>query len=354
MARQITTIEGLRLAAREIEVIARQAHRARRLDVMEYASQLMLGIPLPGQEIVSAHYQAQCCRLKGEYDTALKLSGRVVESGSHTYRTRAVLHIGTIYYDIGRFDEAFRFFVPSIQTAAGNDPLSWTQSLWMIANARVRQGDCKNALKVFEKIEPIVGFLSRNHPTLRCDFLNDIAFALGEAGRIEEGLRLVQVALSSPYAPRFPYWTDTRNELEAKREATPVLVHIDLPQENSSSPAQTGQRVDYSRDCDAAIAEHESHTAQACPELSPEPESQIVCLTVTALNERLIAAILERLNTVIFPFCNNDYLNRSRLAAPAAGARGRPAPLKSKRVDKTSVIPRGPPSVLNRRTTDCS
>jgi hypothetical protein len=216
----------------------------------------------------------------------------------------------------------------------------------MIANVRVRQGDCKNALKVFERIEPIVGFLSRNHPTLQCDFLNDTAFALGEAGRIEEGLRLVQLALSSPYAPRFPHWTDTKNELEAKREATPVLVHFDLPQENSSSPAQTEEGIAYNKDCDAAIAEPETRTARTCPETNSEPKPQLVCLTLTALNERLIVEIVERLNTVIFHFYTNDYLNPSRLAAPAAGARGRPARLKSKRVDKTTAIPRGPPACL--------
>jgi tetratricopeptide (TPR) repeat protein len=284
LERQVATLDGLRLAASELERIASYSYSSRRVEELEYASRLMLGIPVPGQQIVSAHYQSLCCRLRGEYEKSLEMSWRVAESPLAAYRTRAFLNIGNTHYDSGRIEQSLPFYAAVSQMAADDDPLRLAQALWMIANVRVRQGDCKNALKVFEKIEPIVRFLSRNHPTLQCDFLNDIAFALGEAGRIEEGLRLVQVALSSPYAPRFPYWTDTRNELEAKREATPVLVHIDLPQENSSSPAQTGQRVDY-----------------------------------------------------------NDYLNRSRLAAPAAGARGRPAPLKSKRVDKTSVIPRGPP-----------
>jgi tetratricopeptide (TPR) repeat protein len=346
LTRRIATVEELRLAAREIEMIARQAYSARRIEVLEYATQLMLDIPLPGQEIVSAHYQALCCWLKGDYARALTLSERVVESRVRAYRTKALLAIGTTYHRCGKTDEALPYFDATAQTALGKDPLSWTQALWMIANVRVRQGDCKNALKVFERIEPIVGFLSRNHPTLHCDFLNDTAFALGEAGRIEEGLRLVELALSSPCAPRFPHWTDTKNELEAKREATPVLVHIDLPQENASSPVQTEDRVEYNKNCDAAIAEHQTRTAQICPELNPEPERQIIGSTTTALNERLFPVILERLNTVIFRFYTNDYLNPSRSAAPAAGAHGRPASFKSKRVDKTSVIPRGPPRLL--------
>jgi hypothetical protein len=303
----------VRLTARKLELIARQAYNAKQIEELEYASQLMLGIPLPEQQIVSTHYQALSCRLKGEYEKSLELSWRVVESPLAAYRTRAFLNIGNVCYALGRIEQSLPFFVASSRTA-GNDCLSWAQSSWMIANARVRQGDYKDALTGFQCIEPIVHYLTRHNPILHCDFLNDVAFALGEAGRSAEGLRLCAIGLSSPYASFCPQLSETRSELEAKREATPVLVHIDLPQENTSSPAQSDECVDYSKD----------------------------------------SKIVERLNTVIFPFYSNDYLSPSRLAAPATCARGRLASPKSRRVDKTSVIPRGPPSVLNRRTTDCS
>jgi tetratricopeptide (TPR) repeat protein len=272
-------LDGLKKAAHQLEHIAKTAFRTRQIELLDHVTRLMQGLALPGQEIVSAYYRAHYIKQRGRYTEARALFQRVAERGAPSYRARALQCIGATYYHIGNIDEAVSFCVLADRVASQDDSLVKLRSHWMIANARVVQEDHRHALRMFRSLEPVVTWLSVGHPSLQGDFLNDIAFALGEAGRIEEGLQLVRVALSSPYAPRFPHWAETKNELEAKREATPVLVHIDLPQENSSSPTQTEQQADYNKVSDAAIGGHETRIAQTSPESNPEPASQIIWST---------------------------------------------------------------------------
>jgi hypothetical protein len=56
-------------------------------------------------------------------------------------------------------------------------------------------------------------------------------------GRIAEAKAASEVALASPYAPAYPNWAETRQELEAKRtSATPSVVAVNQTSEAIPAP----------------------------------------------------------------------------------------------------------------------
>jgi hypothetical protein len=68
-------------------------------------------------------------------------------------------------------------------------------------------------------------------PSDYCDYLNNLAYELGQVGRIEEARAAINVALRSPYADRFPDWHETAQEIETMRRRVflPLVFAIGAP-----------------------------------------------------------------------------------------------------------------------------
>ncbi|MFY9554042.1 MAG: hypothetical protein WAV47_04900, partial [Blastocatellia bacterium] len=102
----------------------------------------------------------------------------------------------------------------------------------------------KGSLLDFEKLWPLVYHVAKQHPFYFYLFHNGLAVELIEAGRIEEAEAACSVALSSPFASAYPEWSETRDEIAAKRQsATQSVVAINRPRE-----ADPSQRVEPQRE----------------------------------------------------------------------------------------------------------
>ncbi|HSO75934.1 MAG TPA: hypothetical protein VLU47_13955, partial [Blastocatellia bacterium] len=102
---------------------------------------------------------------------------------------------------------------------------------------RSLDGDHKGALDHFESLRPLVCQVAKRQPFYFYKYHNALAVELSETGRIEEAKVCSGIALASPFAHAYPEWSETRDEIAAKRtSATPSVVSINRPAEAPPSP----------------------------------------------------------------------------------------------------------------------
>jgi hypothetical protein len=243
LARSTYTIEGFQILGGQLAAIARHAYVARQMSAVEQATQLMLALPLSKQlESIARYYQALCTWRQGEVDNTRQFE-RALEESPPQYRARALQALGLTYHERGELDAALPFFLAAGRAAANCDLLTLVESQEMIAVVRSMHGDHKQALADLEGLFPLVRAVGKYYPASYYEFLNSLAVELGEVGRLAEAEAASAIALASPFAALHPYWTETRDELAAKRDsATPSVVAINRPTEAAPSPRAEPQR----------------------------------------------------------------------------------------------------------------
>jgi hypothetical protein len=87
----------------------------------------------------------------------------------------------------------------------------------MIAAIRGIQGDSKQAIDGLERTFPLIHLVGKSYPAFYYDCLNNFAVELAEGGRTAEAKAAINIALASPYASIYPVWSETRDEIEQKR-----------------------------------------------------------------------------------------------------------------------------------------
>ena len=226
LARRIYTIEGFQYLSRQLAAITRQAYLARQLDLEEQVSQIMLALPVSNEfRNLSLYYRANSLSRQGDFDKARQLFENLVEKGTPEYRASALQCIGATYFESGQPDTALPFYLSAGKVAAACDLLTLIKSQKMTAVVRSIHGEHKQALALLENLFPIVRAVGRYYPAAYYDFLNSFAVELGEVGRVDEAKAACSIALASPFAPAYPEWIETRDELEAKRtSATPSVI----------------------------------------------------------------------------------------------------------------------------------
>lgn len=222
----INRIESIEYTGRLLASLARKAQLARRIDVVRQATQLMLAMPLSEQlKGVAIFYQGIC--KQGDFESDRRLFERAAEKATPRYRARALECIGATLYHRGNIDEALPFYLAAGKASIDSDPLTLAESQKMIAVIRSIYGDHKHALNDLENLFPLVRVVSRHYPALYYDYLNSLAVEFGEVGRIAEAESAISVALLSPFALVYPEWSETREEIEQKRNY-PDLSHCFL------------------------------------------------------------------------------------------------------------------------------
>jgi hypothetical protein len=150
-----------------------------------------------------------------------------VEEATPQYKVRALQAIGATYYEQGEVDAALPFYIAARKAAVGCDLMTLIESQRMIAVVRSIHGDHKQALKDIENLFPLVRVVAKRYAPLYYSFLNSLAVELGEVGRADEAQAVCAITLASPFAQAYPEWSETRDELEAKRaHVTPSVVAI--------------------------------------------------------------------------------------------------------------------------------
>jgi tetratricopeptide (TPR) repeat protein len=222
------------------------AYILRDVDALEEASRVLMNLPVEAARQIGLYYHALAINRKGQRDEAETLLQAVAENAPVTYRARAIQTLGTNYNDEGWFDEALRFQVEAFRMASDRTAQGSQTALMAhleISHVRSDIGDHKGALAILENVSPLVHIVAEQKPFYFYLYHNELAIELGELGRIAEAKAALEIALASPYAPAYPNWGETRQELEAKRtSATPSVVAINRAPEADSSPQVEPQR----------------------------------------------------------------------------------------------------------------
>jgi hypothetical protein len=106
-----------------------------------------------------------------------------------------------------------------------------------ISFLRSDAGDHKGAFAILENISPLIHEVAKEKPFYFYLYHNELAIELGELGRLAEAEAASKVALASPYAPAYPNWAETSQELETKHtSATPSVVPVKQTSEAIPAP----------------------------------------------------------------------------------------------------------------------
>jgi hypothetical protein len=228
LARGLYIQEGFASLGRRLEAIASHAYVARQTEVMQEASSLMLALPLPKElHSVAQYYQAIYTLKQGDADKAQRIIGAIIDTASPTYQGKGLLSTGGIYVAQGKLEAGVPYFLAAAKTAGEQDIQTFATAQRMIAVVRSIYGDHRQAINDLERLFPLFRAIAKQYPTCYYDFLNSYAVELGEVGRISEAQNVCALTLRSPFITAYSEYTQTRDELEAKRTAaTPSVIAV--------------------------------------------------------------------------------------------------------------------------------
>ncbi|HEY3136596.1 MAG TPA: hypothetical protein VGL29_11270 [Blastocatellia bacterium] len=106
------------------------------------------------------------------------------------------------------------------------------------------EGNHRGAVALLETLFPLACSVRASQPHLYYDYLNSLAVELCEVERLEEARNVSKVVLASPFAPAYPEWQETREEIELKaRRASRWVVAIQRSEERGRRPESRRQKL---------------------------------------------------------------------------------------------------------------
>jgi hypothetical protein len=240
----------LEAIGRQLIDIARQARVSRRTDLVEIASQAVLSLPLSADiHNAGIFYAGYCQHQRGEVEDSRTIFGQVADSPALGFRERAIFELGTTYFRQGDINQALYFYIEAAKAAKCTDPMVYVQSIWMLAACSGISGDHRRASSDLEQLFPLVRSLSGKYPSLYFDYLNSLAVEFSEVGRVEEANKVIDDALASPFADRYPEWAETKREIAQKanegRKSPALIVAVPsaLPEAAPDATAQPSRNA---------------------------------------------------------------------------------------------------------------
>ena len=221
------------------------AQSFRQVEKVVELSQILVNNPIKEYQLIGQYYLVWSkCRDK-EYDAA---GLENIIDQTRTYKAQALLSRGTFEYYKQSGDTALYFYNEALK-ARPNISQYISISL-AIAVIKSLEGFHKLAVKDLERLLPIVKYAE---PKLYYDFLNSLAFELGEVGRKYEARNVIQHVLESPFIIAYPEWRETAEDLKepnrsfavlnptrprrrAKILSMPVIEHAELIEQDRPAP----------------------------------------------------------------------------------------------------------------------
>lgn len=224
----------------ELIRFAEQAFTMRDLNALEEVSRVLMNLPMDAARQIGTYYYALAINRKGHTDEATTLLQTVADKAPITYRARAIQTLGGIHHDLGQLNEALRFQLEVLRVASDENVHGLQPALmagFEISIIKSLDGDHRGALSSLRSLNPLVNLVAKQRPFYFYLYCSELAIELGELGHIAEAEATLSVALASPYAPAYPNWAETRQEIEAKRtSATPSFVPINQTSEVIPAP----------------------------------------------------------------------------------------------------------------------
>jgi tetratricopeptide (TPR) repeat protein len=239
LAQTVHSQELFVILTNELIQIAEQALVMRDLHALEEVGTILMSLPMEAAQQVGLYYHAFAIN-RSRRDQAERLLQTVADNGPITYRARAIQTLGGIHELSGELDEALRFQLEALRAASDKNAHGLQTTLMAhheISVIKSLDGDHKGALSSFRSFGPLVNLVAKQEPLYFYVYCSELAIELGELGHLVEAEATLEVALASPYASAYPEWSETRQELDAKRTAaTPSVVAINRTPEAPPSP----------------------------------------------------------------------------------------------------------------------
>ena len=230
----------IRLTGPKLVGLAEQAHAFRRMDIVEAASQALIGLTGSRDlEYVGMYYKGACIQRqeKGDLDQAARLLEEVAENGPPGYRMRALISLGLNAIIRADYRTALSFNREALNLNSRNRLLDYTTVVRVhneLSLINSLQGNHVGALAILSSALPIATSIRKAHPHLYFDTLNNLAVDLNEVGRHEEATRASALALASPFATSYPEWHETRNDIEIAKRSRASRTSVAIGQQFSA------------------------------------------------------------------------------------------------------------------------
>ena len=203
-----------------------------------------------------AQYYVVWCRCR-----ELKLQDDVLESivdQSQTYRAKAFLSLAGFAELRGNFELELYFLKESLKTKPNIS--DYIQAVRAMGIVKAIEGFHTSALKDLESLIPLI---RHAEPLVYYDFLNSYAVELWEAGRKSEARNIIKHVIASPFAPFYPEWQDTANDLkEPSRSIVALSPSKFIPHNVLDMPAtehsETEQQINESDSIQSPLSLGES------------------------------------------------------------------------------------------------
>lgn len=226
--------------ARTFIRLAEHAYCLRDKKRLEEASRVLLNLPLARARQLGLFYQALALKRNGQTDEARSRFELIADNGQLAYRARAIQALGALHYDKDQPTEALRFHIEAARATSDgvdHDPLDKLMIQLEISHIQAHFGDHPRALAALEKLASLARFVGNKYPFYFYVYHNALAVEFGELGRFVEAEAACAIALASPFAPAYPEWSETREEIAAKRKsASHSVVAILYPTEGNRTP----------------------------------------------------------------------------------------------------------------------
>jgi tetratricopeptide (TPR) repeat protein len=230
---------------------AEQAYMVRDVDALHDVTTVLMNLPIDAARQIGLYYRALAMKRKGQIDEAQPLLETVADNAPITYRARALQSLGTNHHAKCQMDEAFVLQLEALRVASDKNAHGLQTTLLAhleISHLKSDAGDHQGALDVLEAISPLVQIVSRQNPLYFSFYHNELAVEFGELNRITEAEVACAIALASPFAPAYPEWSATRDEIAAKRRsASPSVVAVHrAPESNLATQAKSQRKPEPS------------------------------------------------------------------------------------------------------------
>ena len=220
----------LRLADKLID-LADHAYQFRQMEQVGEISQLLS--VLPHYESVSDYYRALYIKKQGEIAEARQLLERVADDAPLRFRARAIMSLGTTFFEQGDFHQALPFYVEAGKAAKylkHLDPITTVVLQQAHPILHSLDGNHTDSLSNLEGMLPLVRTVALKYPFFWYQLLNSISIELVEVGRLEEATNVCKIVLASPYLIAYPEWRETGQELALRGYKSRSVVSVpELP-----------------------------------------------------------------------------------------------------------------------------
>jgi tetratricopeptide (TPR) repeat protein len=182
------------------------AYAFRQIEQVKELARILINIPIREYQLIAQYYLVWCkCR---DLDYRADVLERIIEQ-LRTYKAKALISRAAFDVYQGNTDNALHFYSEAIKA-------SLTISEYMeasrgVAMVKSLEGFSRSALTDLEMLIPVI---RHAEPQVYYSVLNSYAVELGETGRKQEARNVSRIVLASPFAPYYPEWQETANELK--------------------------------------------------------------------------------------------------------------------------------------------